>query len=37
MKLTLTEGWWIKFCMWLAKVISLSNYYYKLFYHPSYK
>jgi hypothetical protein len=36
MELTLTEGCWIEFCMWLTKVICLDNYC-NLFCHPSYK
>ena len=33
MKLALTAGYWIKFCMYLAKVIISYNYY-SLFYRP---
>jgi hypothetical protein len=36
MELTLTVGCWIKFCMWLTKVMYLYNYYIP-FYHPSVK
>jgi hypothetical protein len=47
MELTLTAGWWIKFCTLLTKVYP-SNYYnlltkvypynyYNLLHHPSYK
>jgi hypothetical protein len=34
-QLTMTAGCWIKFCMYLMKVICLHNYY-NLYYHRSY-